>query len=525
MVKRRGWSWVGWVVGVLLLAMGAFGQIEQPVAGGAGVVAQPLLGPQEKAALLKVDGPIDRVTLTSLERRVDGARKAGCTLVIYDMTATGGYMPSALDISAFTKRVTGEKLNVVAWVHGNAAGAASVVALSCPVIVMAEGAGIGAVGSGDQGAVMADLSDSAGRLKIDPVVLRGMADPAVELFAVSNRVTGETRYVEKAAEKALLEQTAAAPGGAVVRPWVEVGEVDGAGSTLLVESGEALKIGLSKGTVRTEADLRAALNVRGDLVPMDLNIFERVARFLALPWVRFLLLVGMLTFAWMEMSHPGISVPGVLAVLCLVLLVGGPYVTGLAQAWEILLIVVGIAIVLGDLFFVGSLGMLAVPGLVLIVVGLVASFIPAGVGGGLEMGAGLVALRRGLVVVVGALVVSVAAFVVMAKYLRMVPAFGRLQLTPAAGTRGDGTGGAVVRDAADRPVGEAVFVGALGVAQTALRPAGKAKFGEHLVNVVSFGPLIGAGTEIEVIGVSGYRVTVRPRRTAEEVMAQGEGVA
>jgi membrane-bound ClpP family serine protease len=55
-----------------------------------------------------------------------------------------------------------------------------------------------------------------------------------------------------------------------------------------------------------------------------------------------------------------------------------------------------------------------------------------------------------------------------------------------------------------------VFVGALGLAHTQLRPAGKARFGEHLIDVVSFGPFINAGTEVEVVTVSGYRVTVRP---------------
>ena len=285
MIKRRTqgrWrsGWVGWIAGLFLLAHTVVGQVQVPLAGAGGAVAQPLLPPQAKAALLKIDGTIDRVTLKSLERRVDEARKAGCTLVIYDLQVTGGYMPSALDISAFTKRVTGEQMSVAAWVHGNASGAASVVALACPLIVMADGAGLGSIAAEDlapagvaPSPLVTDLEDSAKRAGIDRAVVRAMAIPAVELIAVTNRTTGETRYVDRANEKILLDERIAAPGGEVTRPWAESAVVDGPNSTLTVLSDDALKMHPSRATVNSEADLRATLNVRGDLVKMDLDIF------------------------------------------------------------------------------------------------------------------------------------------------------------------------------------------------------------------------------------------------------------
>jgi membrane-bound serine protease (ClpP class) len=512
MQNQRGWHWATWAVAILLLVTSVVAQIEAPIAGGAGApIAQPLLPPQQKAALLRVDTTIDRVTLRSLERRVDAGRKAGCTLIIYDIDAAGGMMASAMEISAFTKRLAAEHLAVVAWVHGNAAGAPSLVALSCPLIVMADGGGVGSLGMVDlaPGAapppLIADLDDSAARAKVDPAVFRAMAIPGVELFTVANRTTGETRYVDRAGEQALIQEKSPLPGGDVARVWAETGQFDGPNTVLTALTADALKMGLSKATVNTEADLRAALNIRGDLLVMDMTFLERAARFLARPWIRFLLLVGTFTFAWMELSHPGISIPGILALICLALLLGGPFITGLAQSWEILLVLAGIGIVLADLFFVGSLGMLAVPGFILMAIGLVASFIPTGIDGGLEFGEGWLALRKGLTVVVCGMVVSLVAFALMARYLRMTPGFRRLQLAPAiAGAAGS------VRDAADRPASDAVFVGALGLAHTQLRPAGKARFGEHLIDVVSFGPFINAGTEVEVVTVSGYRVTVRP---------------
>ena len=80
----------------------------------------------------------------------------------------------------------------------------------------------------------------------------------------------------------------------------------------------------------------------------------------------------------------------------------------------------------------------------------------------------------------------------------------------AAGMVGGG-----VRDAADRPAHEAVFVGAIGKAATDLRPAGKARFDEHLVDVTSNGGFVARGTEVEVMQASGARIIVRPRAAME----------
>ena len=53
------------------------------------------------------------------------------------------------------------------------------------------------------------------------------------------------------------------------------------------------------------------------------------------------------------------------------------------------------------------------------------------------------------------------------------------------------------------------LLGAMGVAQTTLRPAGTARIGDEFVDVVTEGTFIKAGTAIIVHKVSGARVVVR----------------
>jgi membrane-bound serine protease (ClpP class) len=56
--------------------------------------------------------------------------------------------------------------------------------------------------------------------------------------------------------------------------------------------------------------------------------------------------------------------------------------------------------------------------------------------------------------------------------------------------------------------GPRIAPGLAGVASTDLRPSGKARFGERLVDVVSSGDFIEAKTPIRVIEVEGARVVV-----------------
>jgi membrane-bound ClpP family serine protease len=162
-------------------------------------------------------------------------------------------------------------------------------------------------------------------------------------------------------------------------------------------------------------------------------------------------------------------------------------------------------------------------------IGLVASFVPMEPGGGWmpTMGSTWSAIERGLGVLVGGCFLALGTFYFLSRYLYMTPGFNRLQLAPSGiAPAGGGTALSVpqVRDALDRPADEAVFVGAIGVTTSELRPAGKARFGEFLINVVSDGGFIGPRREIEVIEIAAMRVVVK-ERAAQDTTSTGASPA
>jgi membrane-bound serine protease (ClpP class) len=491
---------------------------------------QPLQAVRQKAAIIHLDAPVDDMMFKSLKRRIDIARKAGCSLIIFDLDTYGGQVTSALEISKFTKKLPAEHLATVAWVHDKAYSAGALVSVACQQIIMTSQGSLGDCApiriENDQleplpdagrakfsTPVTQEFDNSADTNGYDKVLLRAMVETPIQISEVHNARTGESRFVDDATKTKLLDEQADLPGGGKERPWRYVRTVDSDKQLLTVGAADALAMHLSRATINNENELKAALNIDGEPLVLEFNWAERATVFLTQTWIRFLLFVGMLVFAWVELSHPGISVAGIASVLCLVLLVGAPFLTGLAQIWEIALIVLGLAVIIGDVVAFGGLGMLAIPGFILMAIGLVASFVPAEPGGGWvpTMSTTWNAMEKGLGVFVGGSFMALASFFLLSKYLYMTPGFSRLQLAPAnASKRGTTVVDVVnVRDIADRPADEAVFVGALGVADTDLRPAGRARFGDHLVNVLSDGSFIPIGAAILVIEIAGTRIVVK----------------
>jgi len=63
------------------------------------------------------------------------------------------------------------------------------------------------------------------------------------------------------------------------------------------------------------------------------------------------------------------------------------------------------------------------------------------------------------------------------------------------------------------PTGTVLPSGEVGVALTPLRPAGRARFGEQIVDVVTEGGFIEPGDRVEVLEVHGSRVVVQVQNT------------
>jgi membrane-bound ClpP family serine protease len=202
-----------------------------------------------------------------------------------------------------------------------------------------------------------------------------------------------------------------------------------------------------------------------------------------------------------ELHVPGIGVGGFLAAVCFLLFFWGHYLPGSPFWLEITLFLAGIACLLVEVF--------VLPGLVIF-----------GLGGGAMVLISLVLasqtfvlprneyqvekLEHTLLSIAGAGVGLIAACAVLRRWLPRAPAYRHMVLEPPAGEEARTISRHETRADLES------LLGSQGVTTTQLSPAGKARFGNTLVDVISGGDFIPRNTPVTVAEVHGNRVLVRP---------------
>jgi membrane-bound serine protease (ClpP class) len=510
------------------------------------------------------DSPISDITVESTRRRLAEAKTLGAKVIVFELDTPGGYVHSAIAVADLIKNLPKE-VRSVAWVNTNAHSGGAMVAVACDEIVMARSSRIGdsqvIMGSPIPGAGATAVSDdlkpkantpvvneflaSARRNGYSEALSRAFVLPELEVWWLENIETGEREFVlgpEKERRFGETRQpapviavppadasgaTRVVPSGPdtvlpasddfvpkwklVERYYDEVleAELDVAqpvvDSTLLLEmsAGQAMAFGFSKGVVRDESDLRERYNLTS-ITRLDPTWSEGMVEFMTSPWIRGFLLVLILLGAYVEFHTPGVGVPGLTALICLAIFIGAPYLGGLANVWEVAFIIVGFVLIGLELFVIPGFGIAGISGIALLMVGLIASFAPDEPGRSFPLyiptlPATTEALGTGLRVVVGAMLVSLVGMFGLSRVLPETP--GLRKLIPANPTPSEVL--------VDDPYHGVARVGDVGRCETSLRPAGKARFGSVLVDVVSEGDLIGPGSQIEVVERRGSKVVVR----------------
>jgi membrane-bound serine protease (ClpP class) len=430
--------------------------------------------------IVPLDGEISPSMFLFLRRTQKAAESNGASAIIFEMNTYGGRLDSAEKITKLLNQAT---IPTYTFINTNAGSAGALIALATQHIYMAPVSAIGAAApiqsSGE------DLSTTARDKTISywSALIRGLANKNGH-----NPDVGEA-FMNKEKEVKI--------GDRVVHPK---------GSLLTLNAQEAAartdgKPLLAAGIADSVADVMQKAGLTGKAVALKPTGFERLA-FWITALAPLLLLAGMLG-AYLEMKIPGASVFGVIAGICFALFFLGHYFAGLA-GWEVVaLFVLGVCFVLAELFiFAHSTILFGVIGVFLMLGSLLWAmidrypgqrFFPTG-----EM------LRVPVLNLLIAMIAALVAAALLARYLPRTSVYRRFVLSA------DIPSGPSL-SAAPREFGAALSVspGAQGTALTTLRPSGKARFADHVVDVVTEGDFISAETAVAVVSTDGMRVVVK----------------
>ena len=526
---------------VLLGAAGTSGWARADSVMAAEVTPPPAVPeePARQGALVPIHGEISDVTYESITRRVDLAIQNGAEVIIFEIDTPGGAVVAALDICDYIKNLT--SVHTVAWVHTQAISAGSMISMACDEIVMSPASSIGDCGVliasplGPQGVpddlkakaespVLTQFRDSANRYGYSKALCEALVISDRTVWWLENTETGQREFVTDALKVARMGEgldpsTQPADGRPAVWKLVEsyVDPVSGRpveveqpivdkDELLTMTQSEAVAYGFAKGLAGGEPDLRARYNLAGTLPSFEFTWSELLVRFLTSMPVRIFLMVIILLGAYVEFHTPGFGIPGLAALVGLAIFVAAPYLSGLATAWELILILLGVVLLVLELFVIPGFGIAGIAGIVLIFAGMLGTFVPAEPGPWRlvpQLPATWVAVRSGMTAIMISLVLSVVAMWYIAKYLPQLPVAGQMILS------GEVARGQTLDAGAPTIETVALAVGDRGVTSSVLRPAGKARIRGHQTDVVTEGEMVPSGAEVEVIEVRGNHIVVR----------------
>jgi membrane-bound ClpP family serine protease len=477
----------------------------------------PLGGRPPKAFQWTLKGDVDGAMRESVNRILRDVRKKEGNVLILVLNCGGTDLDAARGLAEdLAKAQDGEDaVQVIAFVPESAPDAAAVVALGCFEIVMTRPGADGEVKEADFGnfdrfvksakpaaidAQRQSIRELAEQRGYPAVLFDGMLDRGVEILRVkgTDNNRNKTRLMTRGefqAEAAQAEQQKRPPAWAVDKVIKAPGVPFHPNATLAVE------LGLARFTVpSTDVKDVCAVYGLGDAKSPDPGWLDRFAEFLKIPAVTVILVMVGFIGLILELKVPGLTVPGITAALCFILVFWSQSrFSGEMFVLALLLFILGLVLVGLEIFVLPGFGACGVFGILCMLAGLglvTLDKVPSNTGEWVGFG---VRVSQYLFAMMGAMVF---AFVI-AKFLPQVPGANRLMLAPPTDLPNAG------ESALPGATAALELKGAIGTSTTPLRPAGVVRFGDKFVDVVSDGGFIPAGSRVQVIAVEGTRIVVK----------------
>jgi membrane-bound ClpP family serine protease len=291
--------------------------------------------------------------------------------------------------------------------------------------------------------------------------------------------------------------------------WRMIQYVSDGQGLIVVRTADMKRFGLAVKTINTDQELKDFFGAT-NMQRLNRSWSEALVVAMTNLIVRAVLIVIFLLGLFIEMTHPGLMLPGAVAMLALVLLIVPPFLNDMAAWWEILAIAAGLLLVAAEIFLIPGTGFAGVLGMILLFAGLVGTFVGGGSGLFPDSPERQSDLLWGAVTVLLSLAVSGVLMYFFARHFGSMPLVGRLVLQDTDPEAGGGLLAAMAS-----PVLGPVAPGEEGVAITPLRPSGRVQFEQDVLDASADFDYVDAGSRVRVVRVEGLRIVVEAVRGDE----------
>jgi membrane-bound serine protease (ClpP class) len=482
----------------------------------------PMQGRTVKAAIIVCKGMIDDGLYKSIQRRTQIALDRGAKYLIYEISTYGGLLQSGDDISKYFILDVAKKAHTVAYVATEAISAGAMISVSCQDIIMRENTTIGdcapiQIGGKLEG-VEREKTESFTRAAFQraaeangypEVLLKAMVTMQTEVYRVKNLKTGEKEFFEKHELPDDKKKYDLDNKELIVKN----------DELLTLTASQALEYGVARAVVDNRAEALEFLAKRDSVVfdvePMVLETLwsEEMVRWLNSPAVMGVLVMLALLGVYIEFSTPGFGLPGLTAVICFAIIIGSKYLIGMANWVEVAIFFIGVVLLMIEIFVLPGFGVVGFLGIILILAGLFGMLVknPPDKMPWPQTQLDWQLFTNGVLGLLFGFLGFIVLAWILAKYLPKLQFLSGLILMPTAAKQGGGMKVSMTAPPENKTAG--VNIGDVGEVISTLRPAGKAKFGDCIVDVVAVAEFLDKGTKVEIIEIHGNRVVVRAAKS------------
>ncbi|MFC2100645.1 nodulation protein NfeD [Bacteroidota bacterium] len=389
------------------------------------------------------------------ESAFEAAKELNADLVVIHMNTFGGLLDAADKLRTM---ILESEITTYVFIDNNAASAGALISIACDSIYMNSGSSIGAATVVNQtGEAMPDKYQS---------YMRSMM-----------RSTAESQGRDPDIAQAMVD------------PRIKIEGIIDSGQVLTFTTSEAIKHGFCEGEVNDIEELLEHAGIKNyELKEQKLTAMDKFIGFLINPYVNGILIMIMLGGIYFELQSPGIGFPLAAAVVAALLFFAPLYMEGLAAHWEILLFIIGVILIMVEIFAIPGFGVAGVSGIILIVVALTLSMV-GNFGFDFHFVNGRDIAKAFFIVVIASFF-SLVLSILIGQRIFTTNIFGNLALNTVQNANEGYT-------SSDNQL--KTLIGKKGIAVTILRPAGNVEINGDIYNATAETGYIEKGEEILVV--------------------------
>ncbi len=419
----------------------------------------------KKVFVFEMKGDIDPRMNRKVRLAMEEAKQKEADVIIIHMDTYGGAVNDADDIRTM---ILESSIPVFSFIDKDAASAGALISIASDSIYMARGASIGAA----------------------TVVVGGTGEAAPDKYQSymrsMMRSTAEARGRDPKIAEAMVDQNIAIEG------------VTKEGEVLTFTVSEAIANNFCEAQVNSIEEIAERQGFQDfEIVHYEPSVVEDIiAVFLnpAISGVLILLIIGGIYF---ELQTPGVGFPIAVSIIAMILYFIPYYLTGLASNLDIAIFIVGIVLLLVEIFVLPGFGVFGILGIIGILAGLTMGMLPND-----QFDFTFVApdslFTAILTVLLSAIVGTVLIFTITPK-VNQWKAFQGVSLSTTLNKEEGYTSSFYSVD----------MVGKEGIAHTRLMPSGKIIIDDEIYDAYSRSEFIDRGERVKVISAEGTSLRVK----------------